>query len=66
MAGFRAVRSLALPGHFSRVLFEAILDQSRYNDNPTEERQAWKTLPRRCPTPGLMAALASTKIQPTD
>ncbi len=59
----KAVRSLALPPDFCRVLFDAILEQSRYNYNPTEERQALKALLRRCPTPGLMAAFAPAKIQ---
>jgi hypothetical protein len=61
----RVVRSLQLPAEFSRVLFEAILEQSRFNYNPTEERQALKALLRRCPTPGLLAALALSKIQLT-
>ncbi len=61
----RAVRSLELPAEFSRVLFDAILEQARFNYNPTEERQALKALLRRSPTPGLMAAFASMKIQLT-
>jgi hypothetical protein len=58
----KAVRSLELPPEFSRVLFEAILEQARFNYNPSEERQALKSLLRRCPTPGLMAALALSKV----
>jgi hypothetical protein len=57
----RAVRSLTLPVEFTRVLHEAILDQSRYTYDPGEERRAMETLLRRCPTPDSLICFASVK-----
>jgi hypothetical protein len=57
----RAVRSLTLPVEFTRILHEAILDQSRYTYDPGEERRAMETLLRRCPTPGSLISLACVK-----
>jgi len=57
----RAVRSLMLPVEFTRVLHEAILDQSRYTYDPGEERRAMATLLRRCPTPGSLVGFACVK-----
>jgi hypothetical protein len=61
----RAVRSLRLPDDFTRVLFEAILEQARFNYDPTEERRAMNALLRRCPHPGSLAADATVKARLT-
>ena len=57
----RASRSLTLPTDFTRVLNEAILEQSRFNYDPGEERRAMETLLRRCPTPASLAGRACIK-----
>jgi hypothetical protein len=59
----RAVRSLILPADFTRMLHEAILEQSRYTYDPGEERRAMESLLRRCPTPGSLVAYASVKAR---
>ena len=61
----RAVRSLTLPVDFTRVLFEAILEQARFNYDPTEERRALAALARRCPTPGSLACYAPVRARLT-
>jgi hypothetical protein len=59
----RVARSLTLPADFTRMLHDAILEQSRYTYDPGEERRAMETLLRRCPTPGSLLAYASTKVR---
>ena len=58
----RAARSLTLPTDFTRVLHEAILEQSRFNYDPSEERRAMEALARRCPTTGSLVGHASAKV----
>jgi len=57
----RATRSLTLPTDFTRVLHEAILEQARFNYDPLEERRAFDSLNRRCPTPGSLVGYASAR-----
>lgn len=57
----RAARSLDLPDDFSRMLHEAILEQSRYSYDPGEERRAMESLLRRCPSPSALVGYASAK-----
>ena len=55
----------SLPIGFTLVLFEAILEQARFNYDPTEERRALSDLARRCPTPGSLVGYASVKARVT-
>ncbi len=57
----RAVRPLTPPANFTRMLHEAILEQSRFTYDPGEERRAIDDLARRCPTPNALAAYASAR-----
>ena len=53
----RAARPLHLPPEFARALHQAILDQSRFPYDPSEERRALESLARRCPNPGIAPGL---------
>jgi hypothetical protein len=57
----RAARSLTLPTDFTRMLNEAILEQSRFRYDPIEERRMMDALLRRSPTPASLAARACIK-----